>query len=124
MEKEKSIKLGYTIDPWLLSELFQNRILSYDKLIEYLSSKINQYGGLLLLLKQYLEQKLVLGTTEIVFDFESSAVSLNGTLTGLLQKINRSEVDVGVQPFILDEILPKIVDFSYPFKLNEHIYDT
>ena len=124
MEKEKSIKLGYTIDPWLLSELFQNRILSYDKLIEYLSSKINQYGGLLLLLKQYLEQKLVLGTTEIVFDFESSAVSLNGTLTGLLQKINRSEVDAGVQPFILDEILPKIVDFSYPFKLNEHIYDT
>ena len=73
---------------------------------------------------KYLEQKLGLGTIRIVFDFERSGVFPNGTLSGLVKRINRSEVHVGVQPFIMDETLLKVVDFTYPYKLADHTFMT
>ena len=122
METDNSITLGYTINPRLLSTLFQNRVLSYDTLIDYLSRKNNTHGRLLLLLKQYLEQKF--GTINIFFDFEISRVFPNGTLSGLFQKINRSEVNIGVQLLGMNETLLKVVDFTYPFKLADHTFMT
>ena len=45
-------------------------------------------------------------------------------MKGLLQKLNRSEDDIGVQPVVMDENVLKAVDFTYPYKLNDHTFMT
>ena len=45
-------------------------------------------------------------------------------MSGLLQKINCSEVDIGVQSLIMNKNVLKAVDFIYSYKLNDHTFMT
>ena len=118
METDKSIILD--IFPQLRSELLKNRALSYYIIIECLLRKNNLNRCLLLLLNQYLEQKFSI--VSIFIDFERSGYFPNDTMIGLLQILNHSEVDSGVQPVLMYENVLKAVDFTYPYKLNDHTF--
>lgn len=48
---------------------------------------------------------------------ESNSIDTNGTLTGLMGHINRTEIDIGVQSFTMSVISTETEDFSYFYKL-------
>ena len=49
---------------------------------------------------------------------------MDGSLGGLIGKINRSETDIGVTPFAMSERSAEDVDFCYPFKFEDYTFVT
>lgn len=60
----------------------------------------------------------------LVLSTHRSGIFLNGTLTGLIGSINRSEVDIAVQPLPMNELSTKVVDFVYPYELYSGTFMT
>ena len=48
----------------------------------------------------------------------------NGSLVGLVGLVSSSEIDIAVQPFIVNEFYLDKVHFSYPFKLFQYTFMT
>ena len=92
--------------------------------MKHFSRKEIPSGRLLLTLTQYLKRTnkfgriFVYGTNEVPFIFP------NGTLQGIIAKVNRSEVDIDVTQLHCDEITMETVDFIYPYKITDYTFIT
>ena len=108
METNRTASLGYNAFPWLrfisASAISENRE-------EFLSIKYNPHGRILLALKQHLEFTKIFDRIDIDVVFEAERTLINGTRSGLLGKINRSEADIEVTPIIMNEKSTEVVDF-------------
>ena len=120
MKYQTTVALGY--DGFFIkrSQLSQNGKISDDILKKILSRKNNPHGNLLLCLKQYLEQHF--NRIDIVMSFKED--SWNDTIGGLEGMVNRSEVDIGVPPLGMYEETLEMVDFAYPYKLDDSTFIT
>ena len=121
MERKKTVSLGYNAFPWLhfinASAINENREF-------FLSIKFNPHGRILLALKKYLEFTKTFDRIDINMIFESDQTLVNGTLCGLIAKVNRSETDIGVTPIVMDRKSSEDVDFCYPFGFQDHTFVT
>ena len=121
METNRTASLGYNAFPWLrfisASAISENRE-------EFLSIKYNPHGRILLALKKYLEFTKRFDRIDIDMIFEANLNLANGTLSGLIAKINRSETDIGVTPIFMNKKSSEDVDFCYPFGFEDHTFVT
>ena len=112
MAKLQAVKLGYIVPQKVISGGFSKKVL-----MDYLSDVEQPYGRILLTLRDYLVKNTKTFENVYILLSTGSKVFPNGTLKGLIEKINRKEVDIAVQPFANNELRAKFVDFSYPFEL-------
>lgn len=120
MESQKNIVLGYGI---LFYKSFENATDSQK--LEFLSWTINPYGRLLLVLMQYLQQfTKYFDRIDLVMVYGRNILWSNGTLEGLIKKINSTEVDVGLPPLNMQAYFAEAVDFTYPYPLEYYTFLT
>ena len=104
------------------------RILSRIRktgIMNYLTKSFNFGSSLIMTLIDYLvkySKKIDQFTLSI--NVEPNRIYPNGTLTGLLRKINQSRIDIGIIPFIMDKKTTEIVDFSYPYEFTHKTFMT
>lgn len=95
MDSQKLITLGYFVSSYF-SSILRPDATDGDKL-RFFSSKTNIDGRSLLTLMQYLQQHIKFSERiNVVLTYESNAFWPNGTWQGDIEKINHSEIDVGV----------------------------
>ena len=116
MEIQKTVTLGYNAFTWLPHADASTLRSMKD---EFLLFKLNPHGRILLCLKRYLEFTKIFDRIDIDMIFEADKIFVNGSVSGLIGKINRSEADVGVTPIVMNDESTGKVDFCYPFKFGD-----
>ena len=112
METQRNVILGFYVPP----SAFRNGY-SYEKFKNYLLNRKNMDGRIFLNLEEYLVtfSKAFDGATAFITTTSSKQYP-NGTIEGLGKLINKSEIDITVQPVIMHEFSMEIGDFSYPYE--------
>lgn len=123
MKAQKTVLLGYNAFPCRFNKPLLNA--THHEILEYFSSKTNLHGRLLLALIQYLQQYTkYFDRIYFVLSYEQDIVWTNGTLEGLLRKINQSKIDVGVNEVHMNALSIDAVNFAYPYKLENYTFAT
>ena len=121
MEIKKKLIVGYT-DYALTRSLF--RKLSDIKFIKHYKRNELAHRRFLLTLGQYLQHTNEFDEIFVYGTNQAPATFPNGTLGGIMGKVNRSEVDIDATLLYRNEITMETVDFSYPYKINDHTFVT
>ena len=124
MECNRIIVLGYSVYPFTRSMLFQNATLTYEKLLEFCSRKQNVIGRLLLTLKQYLEHTNMFERIYFNITFRENVTFSYNSVRGIMGKINRSEIDIGVNTFTMIEQSRAMTEYSYPHAFGDTTFIT
>ena len=88
------------------------------------SNKQFTSNRLLMALGQYLQHTHKFDTIFVYITNQAPVRFSNGTLGGIMAKVNRSEVDIDVTLMHCNEISMEAVDFVYPFKLSDFTFVT
>lgn len=120
METGKNVTIGYIAHPYF--KQFLNSTNFTEILMDYISNTDDVTCRSLLTFKKYLEQypKLFAGVN-IALSVEDD-IFPNSAVVDLVEKINRSEIDIGFQSFTINEVLTERVDFFYPYGLDDYSF--
>ena len=121
MTTENNLILGFTDVQLRYSPLFGE--INDEKFIKHYSSKDFPQGRILLALGQYLQHKNLFDRIFLYSTNEIPVIFSNGS-SGIMGMVNRSEVDIDVTLTECDEDTMEVVDFIYPFKINDYTFIT
>lgn len=111
MEADKVAIIGFYIRAEIL---FQGK----EKIKAHIYNKTNIHGRVLLMLGDYLKKySNKFNRVRYLMTDELNIRYPNGTLSGIIAKVNQSEIDIGVEPFSMNEVSTEIVDFAFPYRL-------
>lgn len=120
MATGKNVTIGYIAHPYFKRFLNANNFT--ETVMYYISNTDDVTCRSLLTFKKYLEQypNLFAGVN-IALSVEDD-IFPNSAAVDLVEKINRSEIDIGFQTFIINEVVTERVDFFYPYGLDDYSF--
>ena len=100
MAKLQVVTLGFLVSRELIS-----KGMTEETFMDYLSDETNLYGRILLILEGYLIKYIkTFVKVCILVTSKNNKIFPNGTLKGIIEYINRTKVDIAVQPFLNEEL--------------------
>ena len=122
MEIKKKLIFGLIDHTVRRSRLF--RETNDEDLIAHCLSMQNPRGRLLLSLGQYLQNTNTFGRIFLYITNRATAMLSNGTVRGIIENVNRLEVDIDATPLYRKEISIKTRDFIYPYQVFDFTFAT
>lgn len=120
MTTPQTLRIGYYIPRE--AQLFKDN--NFEHYSAYFSDLKNIYGRIMLTVIDYLVfNSKKFDSFSISISRDPNTIFPNGTLSGIEGLINRSEVDIGLPPIVLNK-KNEWVEFCYPYKLKSATFFT